>query len=79
MTWRNDETMGGLEGCFAAIRAADPNFGKCAVRHLPITCYVFINVTKQLDMQATVEPDRQQIKKKSSHSMFKVRDRKYSI
>lgn len=24
--WRNDETLGGLEGCFTAIKAADPNF-----------------------------------------------------
>uniref|UniRef100_A0A672G7Q7 Tetratricopeptide repeat protein 38 n=1 Tax=Salarias fasciatus TaxID=181472 RepID=A0A672G7Q7_SALFA len=24
--WRNDETLGGLEGCMSAIQAADPNF-----------------------------------------------------
>uniref|UniRef100_A0A7N8WL46 Tetratricopeptide repeat protein 38 n=1 Tax=Mastacembelus armatus TaxID=205130 RepID=A0A7N8WL46_9TELE len=24
--WRNDETLGGFEGCIAAIQAADPNF-----------------------------------------------------
>uniref|UniRef100_A0A8C3A2V7 Tetratricopeptide repeat domain 38 n=1 Tax=Cyclopterus lumpus TaxID=8103 RepID=A0A8C3A2V7_CYCLU len=24
--WRNDETVGGFEGCFSAIQAADPNF-----------------------------------------------------
>ncbi|XP_040894712.1 tetratricopeptide repeat protein 38 [Toxotes jaculatrix] len=24
--WRNDETVGGFEGCISAIRAADPNF-----------------------------------------------------
>ncbi|XP_068458800.1 tetratricopeptide repeat protein 38 [Clinocottus analis] len=24
--WRNDETMGGFEGCMSAIQAADPNF-----------------------------------------------------
>ncbi|KAM9481306.1 tetratricopeptide repeat protein 38 isoform 2-T2 [Clarias gariepinus] len=26
VTWRNDETLGGIEGCMAAIHAADPNF-----------------------------------------------------
>lgn len=24
--WRNDETLGGLEGCFSALQTADPNF-----------------------------------------------------
>ncbi|XP_076028080.1 tetratricopeptide repeat protein 38 [Genypterus blacodes] len=26
VTWRNDETLGGMEGCMSAIKAADPNF-----------------------------------------------------
>uniref|UniRef100_A0A8B9KDU1 Tetratricopeptide repeat domain 38 n=1 Tax=Astyanax mexicanus TaxID=7994 RepID=A0A8B9KDU1_ASTMX len=26
VTWRNDETLGGIEGCIAAVQAADPNF-----------------------------------------------------
>ncbi|KAF7663176.1 hypothetical protein LDENG_00216370 [Lucifuga dentata] len=26
VTWRNDETLGGIEGCISAIKAADPNF-----------------------------------------------------
>ncbi|XP_030646868.1 tetratricopeptide repeat protein 38 [Chanos chanos] len=26
VTWRNDENLGGIEGCMAAVRAADPNF-----------------------------------------------------
>ncbi|TSK38468.1 Tetratricopeptide repeat protein 38 [Bagarius yarrelli] len=25
-TWRNDETLGGIEGCMAAVQAADPDF-----------------------------------------------------
>ncbi|KAI3371570.1 hypothetical protein L3Q82_024137, partial [Scortum barcoo] len=25
--WRNDETLGGIEGCVSAMQAADPNFG----------------------------------------------------
>uniref|UniRef100_A0A3P9QAM7 Tetratricopeptide repeat protein 38 n=2 Tax=Poecilia reticulata TaxID=8081 RepID=A0A3P9QAM7_POERE len=24
--WRNDETLGGIEGCISAIQTADPNF-----------------------------------------------------
>lgn len=27
VTWRNDETLGGIEGCMAAVQAADPDFG----------------------------------------------------
>ncbi|XP_035257368.1 tetratricopeptide repeat protein 38 [Anguilla anguilla] len=26
VTWRSDETLGGVEGCISALRAADPNF-----------------------------------------------------
>ncbi|KAM6946264.1 tetratricopeptide repeat protein 38 [Aplochiton taeniatus] len=26
VTWRNDETLGGVEGCMAAVKAADPDF-----------------------------------------------------
>lgn len=26
VTWRNDETLGGIEGCMAAVQAADPDF-----------------------------------------------------
>uniref|UniRef100_A0A671YTU7 Tetratricopeptide repeat domain 38 n=1 Tax=Sparus aurata TaxID=8175 RepID=A0A671YTU7_SPAAU len=26
VTWRNDDTLGGFEGCISAIQAADPNF-----------------------------------------------------
>ncbi|KAL7878637.1 hypothetical protein AOLI_G00096110 [Acnodon oligacanthus] len=26
VTWRNDETLGGIEGCMTAVQAADPNF-----------------------------------------------------
>ncbi|XP_067090654.1 tetratricopeptide repeat protein 38 isoform X1 [Osmerus mordax] len=26
VTWRNDETLGGVEGCMSAVRAADPDF-----------------------------------------------------
>ncbi|KAI7802351.1 tetratricopeptide repeat protein 38 isoform X2 [Triplophysa rosa] len=26
VTWRNDETVGGIEGCIAAVKAADPDF-----------------------------------------------------
>ncbi|KAJ8391968.1 hypothetical protein AAFF_G00082780 [Aldrovandia affinis] len=26
MTWRSDETLGGLSGCISAVQAADPNF-----------------------------------------------------
>lgn len=26
--WKNDETLGGIEGCISAIQAADPDFGK---------------------------------------------------
>ncbi|XP_051512750.1 tetratricopeptide repeat protein 38 isoform X1 [Myxocyprinus asiaticus] len=26
VTWRNDETLGGIEGCIKAVRAADPDF-----------------------------------------------------
>ncbi|XP_007250563.3 tetratricopeptide repeat protein 38 [Astyanax mexicanus] len=26
VTWRNDETLGGIEGCIEAVQAADPNF-----------------------------------------------------
>ncbi|TRY53880.1 hypothetical protein DNTS_035627 [Danionella cerebrum] len=26
VTWRNDETLGGIEGCVASIKAADPDF-----------------------------------------------------
>ncbi|KAJ8374236.1 hypothetical protein SKAU_G00048160 [Synaphobranchus kaupii] len=26
VTWRNNETLGGIEGCISAVRAADPNF-----------------------------------------------------
>lgn len=26
VTWRNDETLGGVEGCISGIKAADPNF-----------------------------------------------------
>ncbi|XP_041795028.1 tetratricopeptide repeat protein 38 [Chelmon rostratus] len=26
MNWRNDETLGGIEGCISAIKAADPDF-----------------------------------------------------
>lgn len=25
-TWRNDETLGGIEGCISALKSADPNF-----------------------------------------------------
>uniref|UniRef100_A0A803XPV4 Uncharacterized protein n=1 Tax=Meleagris gallopavo TaxID=9103 RepID=A0A803XPV4_MELGA len=28
-TWRNDENLGGIEGCLSKLKAADPNFGKC--------------------------------------------------
>uniref|UniRef100_A0A8C9FHK4 Uncharacterized protein n=1 Tax=Pavo cristatus TaxID=9049 RepID=A0A8C9FHK4_PAVCR len=27
-TWRNDENLGGIEGCLSKLKAADPNFGK---------------------------------------------------
>lgn len=27
VTWRNDETLGGIEGCITAVKAADPDFG----------------------------------------------------
>lgn len=27
VTWRNNETLGGIEGCITAIKAADPDFG----------------------------------------------------
>ncbi|KAG7275948.1 hypothetical protein CRUP_037239 [Coryphaenoides rupestris] len=27
VTWRNDETVGGISGCMTAIKEADPNFG----------------------------------------------------
>nr|AAH95806.1 Zgc:112407 [Danio rerio] len=26
VTWRNDETLGGIEGCITSIKAADPDF-----------------------------------------------------
>ncbi|KAM4618155.1 tetratricopeptide repeat protein 38 [Polymixia lowei] len=26
VTWRNDETLGGIEGCMSAVKAADPDF-----------------------------------------------------
>ncbi|KAL0968500.1 hypothetical protein UPYG_G00267690 [Umbra pygmaea] len=26
VTWRNDETLGGIEGCISAVKTADPNF-----------------------------------------------------
>ncbi|XP_036376477.1 tetratricopeptide repeat protein 38 isoform X2 [Megalops cyprinoides] len=26
VTWRNDQSLGGIEGCIAAVQAADPNF-----------------------------------------------------
>lgn len=29
VTWRNDETLGGIEGCITSIKAADPDFGMC--------------------------------------------------
>lgn len=28
MKWRNDETLGGIEGCISAMQTADPDFGK---------------------------------------------------
>lgn len=27
VTWRNEETLGGIEGCITAVKAADPDFG----------------------------------------------------
>ena len=36
VTWRNDETMGGIEGCMSAVKAADPHFGKKESHQTPI-------------------------------------------
>jgi hypothetical protein len=36
VTWRNDETLGGISGCMTAIKEADPNFGmyKCVATYV---------------------------------------------
>ena len=38
MRWKNDEFLGGIEGCVSAIQAADPDFGECLISDFSISC-----------------------------------------